>query len=56
MPAAPTTHFVELGQSILYRAAGLLVVRKQFLALPVIGSVLFSLLLRRFHSAIGQTA
>ncbi|WP_114241679.1 ABC transporter permease [Dyella sp. C9] len=56
MQAAPTTHFVELGQSILYRGAGLSVVWKQFLALLVIGSVLFWLSLRRFRKAIGQMA
>jgi ABC-2 type transport system permease protein len=56
MLAAPTTHFVELGQSILYRGAGLSVVWKQFLALLVIGSVLFVLSLRRFRKAIGQMA
>ncbi len=33
MLVAPTTHFVELSQAILYRAAGFDVVWPQFLAL-----------------------
>ena len=41
MLAAPTTHFVELGQAILYRGAGFDVVWPQFLVLAVIGSLLF---------------
>jgi len=54
MLAAPTTHFVELGQAILYRGAGLDVVWKPFLALLVIGSVLFALSLARFRKAIAR--
>ncbi len=53
---APTTHFVELGQAILYRGAGLETVWKQFLALALIGAVLFSLSLARFRKTIGQMA
>ncbi len=56
MLAAPTTHFVELGQAILYRGAGLDVVWPSFLALLVIGSLMFHLSLRRFRSAIGSMA
>jgi ABC-2 type transport system permease protein len=56
MLAAPTTHFVELGQAILYRGAGLEVVWKPFLALLLIGGVLFALSLRRFRKTIGQMA
>jgi ABC-2 type transport system permease protein len=56
MLVAPTTHFVELGQSILFRGAGLSVVWKPFLVLLAIGSVLFALSLRRFRKAIGQMA
>ena len=41
MLAAPTTHFVELGQAILYRGAGIDVVWKPFLALALIGTALF---------------
>lgn len=36
MLAAPTTHFVELGQAILFRGAGLSVVWQPFLALSLI--------------------
>jgi ABC-2 type transport system permease protein len=56
MLLAPTTHFTELGQAILYRGAGLDVVWKPFAALFVIGSVLFFLSLARFRRAIGQMA
>jgi len=54
MLAAPTTHFVELGQAILYRGAGISVVWKPFLALLVIGSVLFTISLRRFRDTISE--
>jgi len=56
MLAAPTTHFVELGQAILYRGAGLDVVWPSFLALAIIGSLMFYLSLRRFRSVIGSMA
>lgn len=56
MLLAPTTHFVELGQAILYRGAGLDVVWRPFLALAVIGAVLFSLSLARFRKTIGRMA
>ncbi len=56
MLAAPTTHFVELGSAILFRGAGLEVVWPQFLALLVIGGVLFALSLARFRKAIAQMA
>jgi ABC-2 type transport system permease protein len=56
MLLAPTTHFVELGQSILYRGAGLDVVWRQFLALTAIGGVLFALAMARFRSTIGRLA
>lgn len=49
MFAAPNTHFVILAQSVLFRGAGLSVVWPQFLALFVIGSVLFFFALRRFR-------
>lgn len=54
MLVAPNTHFVSLSQAILFRGAGLDMVWPQFLALLVIGSVLFALALshfRRFLSA-----
>ncbi|MBP3975490.1 ABC transporter permease [Pseudoxanthomonas spadix] len=56
MQLAPNPHFVEIGQAILYRGAGLDVVWKPFLALLVIGSVLFFLSLQRFRKTIGQMA
>ena len=56
MLIAPTTHFVELSQAILYRGAGLETVWQPFLALALIGTVLFSLSLARFRKTIGQMA
>ncbi len=56
MLAAPNTHFVLLAQGILYRGAGLAVVWPHFVALAVIGTVLFGLALARFRSTIGQMA
>lgn len=54
MLLAPTTHFVELSQAILFRGAGLDVVWQPFLALALIGAVLFGLALRRFGTAMRQ--
>ena len=56
MLLAPTTHFVELGQAILYRGAGLEVVWRPFVWLTLIGTVLFTLAWRRFRKTIGQMA
>lgn len=56
MLIAPTTHFVELGQAILFRGAGIGVVWQPFLFLLVIGSVLFALSLARFRQTISQMA
>ena len=56
MSLAPTTHFTELSQAILYRGAGLEVVWRAFFALLVIGSVLFVLSLARFRKTLGQMA
>ncbi|URI07282.1 ABC transporter permease [Aquincola tertiaricarbonis] len=56
MLAAPTTHFVQLGQAILFRGAGLAVVWPQFAALAFIGALLFGLSLRRFRSTLAQMA
>ncbi|MBS0467052.1 MAG: ABC transporter permease [Proteobacteria bacterium] len=56
MLIAPTTHFVELSQGILYRGAGFDVVWPQFAALALIGSVLFALSLARFRKTIAQMA
>lgn len=56
MLAAPTTHFTELSQAILYRGAGLEVVWKHFAVLLIIGTVLFLFSLARFRKTIGQMA
>jgi ABC-2 type transport system permease protein len=56
MLAAPTTHFVELGQAILYRGAGIGVVWRPFLWLAVIGSVMFAFSLMRFRRTLSQMA
>ena len=55
MLAAPNTHFVMLAQAILYRGAGLDVVWPQFVALSLIGTVLFGLALSRFRRTIGES-
>ena len=52
MLAAPNTHFVMLAQAILFRGAGLGVVWPQFLALAVIGAVLFLFSLSRFRQSL----
>lgn len=56
MLLAPSTHFVELGQAILFRAAGLEIVWSSFLALIAIGAVLFIVSLARFRKALVQMA
>ncbi|MGI6246340.1 MAG: ABC transporter permease [Pseudochelatococcus sp.] len=52
MEAAPTTHFVSLAQAILYRGATFDIVWPQFLALALIGCVLFSFSLGRFRKSL----
>jgi ABC-2 type transport system permease protein len=54
MLLAPTTHFVSIGQAILFRGAGLSVVWPQFLALAAIGTVFFAVSLNRFRKTISQ--
>ncbi len=56
MLLAPTTHFVELGQAILYRGAGIETVWKPFLALATIGGVLFGLSFVRFRRMLSSLA
>ncbi len=56
MLLAPTTHFVELGQAILFRGAGIDVVWSSFLALLLIGTVLFIVSLTRFRNTISRMA
>ena len=52
MQAAPTTHFVEFSQAILYRGAGLDVVWFSFLKLLCIGALLFALSLSSFRKSV----
>lgn len=52
MQAAPTTHFVDFSQSILYRGAGIDVVYLPFLKLFIIGGILFLISLRRFRKSV----
>ena len=54
MLAAPTTHFVAAAQAILYRGAGFEVVWPQFLAVLIIGVLLFFASLARFRKTISQ--
>ena len=54
MLAAPTTHFVALGQAILFRGAGFAVVWPQFLALITIGALCFGFSLTRFRKTISE--
>ena len=56
MLAAPTTHFVNLSQAILFRGAGFDVVWPSFLAIAVIGAAFFLIalaLLRRTIASMG---
>ena len=52
MMLAPTTHFVQLGQAILYRGAGIEVVWTSFVWLLAIGTVFFLFALMRFRKSI----
>lgn len=52
MLAAPTTHFIALGQAIIFRAAGLSVVWPQLLALLLIGSLFFLGALARLRKSL----
>jgi ABC-2 type transport system permease protein len=56
MLAAPNTHFVILGQAILYRGAGFSVVWPQFAALAVIGTMFFAVSLARFRKSLVSMA
>jgi len=56
MLLAPTTHFVQIGQAILFRGAGIDVVWRPFLWIVAIGSVLFALSLARFRKTLSQMA
>ncbi len=52
MLAAPTTHFVDFSQAILFRGAGFSVVWEPFLWLTVIGGVLFIYSLACFRKSV----
>ncbi len=56
MLAAPTTHFIEIGQAILYRGAGIGVVWKPFAFLVVIGAIFFMIAHARFRKTISRMA
>lgn len=55
MLIAPTTHFVNLSQAILYRGASLDVVWPQFIAIIVIGAVFFMLALSLFRRSLAAS-
>ena len=52
MQFAPTTHFVDITQGILFRGAGLEAMWKPFLKLILIGGALFALSLSRFRKSV----
>lgn len=54
MLIAPTTHFVAIGQAILFRGAGLSVVWPSMVALLLIGGTFFLIALNRFRKSISQ--
>ena len=54
MLASPTTHFVSLGQAILFRGAGLGIVWPSFASLLGIGVVFFAVALIRFRKTLSQ--
>lgn len=56
MLVAPTTHFVDLAQAILYRGAGLSIVWPQLLAIAGIGTLFFLGAMTRFRKALAQMA
>jgi ABC-2 type transport system permease protein len=55
MSGAPNTHYVALAQAVLFRGAGMDVVWPQFLALALIGGVLFLLSLAQFRRSLART-
>lgn len=54
MLASPSTHYTQLTQGILYRAAGLDVVWPQMLAVGGIGAVFLALALMRFRAMLAR--
>lgn len=55
MLIAPTTHFVNLAQAILYRGAGFDVVWPSFIAIVAIGAVFFALSLALFRKSLASS-
>jgi ABC-2 type transport system permease protein len=55
MRASPSTHFVALAQSVLFRGAGLDVVWPQFLTIAVIGAIFLALAVLRFRHVTAQS-
>ncbi|KAA8732744.1 ABC transporter permease [Acinetobacter qingfengensis] len=53
---APTTHFVDMGQAILFRGAGIEVVWQPFLCMFLIGLVFFYFAFKRFKETIHTMA
>jgi len=56
MLGSPTTHFVSLGQAILFRGAGIETVWPAFASLLAIGCVFFVIALLRFRKTLSQMA
>lgn len=56
MLVAPTTHFVDLAQAILYRDAGLSIIWPQLLAIGGIGTLFFLGAMTRFRKTLAQMA
>lgn len=52
MQFAPTTHFVDITQGVLFRGAGLEAMWKPFLKLVLIGAALFAISLKRFRKSV----
>jgi ABC-2 type transport system permease protein len=56
MQASPSTHFVAIAQSILYRGGGFDVIWPQFAFVAVVGVLFLALAILRFRSTSAQTA
>jgi ABC-2 type transport system permease protein len=56
MRVSPSTHFVAMAQSVLYRGAGLDIVWPQFLIIVVIGAIFLGLAVLRFRQVTAQAA
>jgi ABC-2 type transport system permease protein len=49
MQLSPSTHFVNLAMSVLYRGAGIDAVWREFVAVAALGAVFFVAALARFR-------